>query len=145
MKTLSCLLAVALTAVLVSASCQAKESAPAGDAKPHYELSTSASTASVDAGKDGQLQVEIRATDGYEFHKESPLKMTVTEAPGLDFKKLKLTKDDVKDVLKPVFKAPFKAAKPGKYEVQADLQFVVCLSTICEIKRPTVKIPIEVK
>lgn len=135
-------------ALLVFISCQTKESsiASAADAdKPHYEVITAASTATVDAGKDGLIQVEIKATDGYEFHKESPLKMTVAEAPGLAFGKLKFSKDDVKDVLKPVFKAPFKASKPGKYEVQADLHFVVCLSTICEIKRPTVKVPVEVK
>jgi hypothetical protein len=134
-------------AYALSGPCRAAGTASpaASEEKPHYELTTSATTSTIEVGKDGQFVVEIKATDGYEFHKESPLKMTVTETPGLEFKKLKFGKEDVKDVLKPIFKALFKAAKAGKYEVQADLHFVVCISTICEIKRPTVKIPIEVK
>ncbi|MBI5526232.1 MAG: hypothetical protein HY897_07840 [Deltaproteobacteria bacterium] len=135
----------AAMAFALSGPCRAAETPqPAAD-KLHYEVVTSASTSSLEVGKEGQLVVEIKATDGYEFHKESPLKMTVTETPGLEFQKLKFGKDDVKDVLKPVFKAPFKGAKAGKYEVSADLHFVVCISTICEIKRPAAKVPVEVK
>jgi len=112
--------------------------------KPHYELDLSSTSFKVESGKDGSLVITIKATDGYKVNKDYPLKTVITETDGLSFRKIKFNKSDIKDISKPVINAPFKALKPGKYDVKVDLSFSVCTDEICEIRKPSITVPIEV-
>jgi hypothetical protein len=113
--------------------------------KAHYELDFTGTTGTLETGKEGTISVAIKPTDGYHMNAEYPFKLTVADVEGLDFGKKKFVKNDIKDINKPALAIPFKGVKPGKYTVTLNFSFAVCTADICEVRKPSVPVPIEVK
>jgi len=126
----------------------AVDKAPAKQEKveEYFRLDTTATTSQVNTGSEGFVVVEIKPLGEYKMNLEYPqCNMTVTETAGLAFTKLRLTITDLKDRTKPVFRASFKAEKPGVYEVPLKFKFGLCNKEGCVMPSPELKVRVEVK
>jgi hypothetical protein len=145
------LAAIFVTAVLAVAGASilaAGDKPPAKQekAEEYYRLDTSSTTNGVKPGEEGFVVVEIKPLGEYKMNLEYPqCNMTVTETAGLSFKKLRFTKADLQDRTRPVFKAAFKAVKPGVYEVPLKFKFGLSNKEGCVMPAPELKVKVEVK
>jgi hypothetical protein len=135
-------------AALCALAAPALASDPGAEAGRAYALDTTASTASVEAGRAGKLVVVIRPTaPGWHVHPQAPLKVRFEAPPALKVQKPELGRGDAIDAQAgaPRFETPFVAAARGAVEAKARVDFFICSDQACVKQTRTVPIPVDVK
>ena len=140
MRTLALLLAVSLAPL-------ARADEAAAEAARSYRIETEGTTRSVKAGAGGVLVLSIVPLGGTHVHPQAPLKITLQATPGLSLSKAQLGhKDAVRpEADGPRFEVPFTAAKAGKEEARAKVDFFICSDKWCVKQTRDVSMPVEVK
>ncbi len=140
MRTLALLLAVSLAPL-------ARADEAAAEAARSYRIETEGTTRSVKAGAGGVLVLSIVPLNGTHVHPQAPLKIALQATPGLALSKARLGhKDAVQPRADgPRFEVPFTAARAGKEEARAKVDFFICSEKWCVKQTRDVSVPVEVK
>ena len=140
MRLLALLFAVSL-APLVRADEAAAEAARS------YRIETEGTTRNVKAGAGGVLVITIVPLNGTHVHPQAPLKIALQATPGLSLSKSQLGhKDAVQPKAEgPRFEVPFTAARAGKEEARARVDFFICSDKWCVKQTRDLSLPVEVK
>lgn len=140
MRTLALLLAVSLAPL-------ARADEAAAEAARSYRIETEGTTRSVKAGAGGVLVLSIVPLNGTHVHPQAPLKIALQATPGLALSKAQLGhKDAVQPKADgPRFEVPFTAARAGKEEARAKVDFFICSEKWCVKQTRDVSVPVEVK
>ena len=114
------------------------------DAASLYDLKFEA-TPKVAKGAEGRVVVKVLPHKGAEIHKEAPASLELSSTPELAFPKAKATRADLKmDGTKATFELPFVGNAPGKFDVKARLNFVICTDKACTFQTRTESLPVTV-
>lgn len=140
MRLLALLFAVSL-APLVRADEAAAEAARS------YRIETEGTTRNVKAGAGGVLVITIVPLNGTHVHPQAPLKIALQATPGLSLSRSQLGhKDAVQPKAEgPRFEVPFTAARAGKEEARARVDFFICSDKWCVKQTRDLSLPVEVK
>ncbi len=109
-----------------------------------YDLKFEA-TSKVALRSEGKVVVKITPRKGAEIHKEAPATLHVRGSPQLAFPKPYASKADLKmSGTAASFELPFRGQAPGKFEVIADLHFVICTEKSCTFQDRHAALPVTV-
>jgi hypothetical protein len=109
-----------------------------------YDLKFEA-TPKVALNSEGKVVAKITPRKGAEIHKEAPATMYLRGSPQLAFPKRYASKPDLKmSGTSASFELPFRGQAPGKFEVTADLHFVICTEKACTFQDRHATLPVTV-
>jgi hypothetical protein len=136
--------ALALAAVLAVPVARAAD--PAADAATSYRLDTAGSTTEVKAGGKGRIVLAIVPVGKVHVHPQAPLKISL-ESSGLALDKTSLGHADAVDPKAegPRFEVPFTAAKAGKQDARAKVDFYICSDQWCVKQTRDVTVAVNVR
>ncbi len=140
MRLLALLFAVSLAPL-------ARADEAAAEAARSYRIETEGTTHSVKAGAGGVLVLTIVPLNGTHVHPQAPLKIALQATPGLSLSRSQLGhKDAVQPKADgPRFEVPFTAARAGKEEARAKVDFFICSDKWCVKQTRDLSLPVEVK
>ena len=140
MKRIPRLVIPLFAAVLIAA-----EEAPSAD-DTKYKIELNGTTTEVGAGEKGRLRLRIQPAEGFKISSEAPLKIGL-EANLVQMEKDALGHQDAEDAksTSPVFSVGFSTKAAGNAKIVANAMFFVCDETMCERRRETVTVAINVK
>jgi hypothetical protein len=136
--------ALALAVVLAVPAARAAD--PAADAARSYRLDTAGSTTEVKAGGKGTIVLAIVPVGKVHVHPQAPLRISL-ESSGLALEKTSLGHADAVDPKAegPRFEVPFTAAKAGKQDARAKVDFYICSDQWCVKQTRDVTVAVNVR
>jgi hypothetical protein len=119
---------------------------PGAEAATSYRIETTGTTTSVKAGAKGTLVIAIVPAEKIHVHPQAPLRITL-ESPGLTLEKTTLGHKDAVDPKAdgPRFEVPFVAARAGRQEARAKVDFFVCSDRWCVKQTRDLTVAVDVK
>jgi hypothetical protein len=141
------MIARTLAAVALLTAAAAARADASADAAQSYRIETTGTTTSVAVGKPGTIVLSIVPVTKVHVDPRAPLKITLEASPGVALARTSLGKGDAVDPKAEGrrFEIPFTAAKAGKHEAKASLDFFVCSDTWCVKQKRDVTLAIEAK
>ena len=117
------------------------------EAARSYRIETAGSTQQVKPGGAGVLVLSIVPLNGTHVHPQAPLKIALEASPGLALSKTRLGHKDATrpGAEGPRFEVPFTAAKAGREEARAKVDFFICSDRWCVKQVQDVTLAVEVK
>ena len=117
------------------------------EAARSYRIETAGSTQRVKPGGAGVLVLSIVPLNGTHVHPQAPLKIALQASPGLALSKTRLGHKDATrpGAEGPRFEVPFTAAKAGREEARAKVDFFICSDRWCVKQVRDVTLAVEVK
>jgi hypothetical protein len=137
-----------LAMLLVAGLAPAARADEAGaEAARSYRIETTGSTQRVKPGGAGVLVLSIVPLNGTHVHPQAPLKIALEASPGLALSKTRLGHKDAAQpgADGPRFEVPFTAAKAGREEARAKVDFFICSDKWCVKQVRDVSLAVEVK
>jgi hypothetical protein len=115
--------------------------------EPTFEIDVSNTTRSLRAGETGTFAVHIKPAEGYKVNEKGPLRLQLEAPAQLALEKAVLSRDDARgEATAPELACGLDARKEGEAPIDVRAMFVICdeAGTVCEMKRETFEVAVEV-